>query len=228
MGSESLSLIDQATRPRRSGGRPTRDDAARRDLRILDAAAELFLAQGFDLAALDTLADTAGISKATLYARFGDKKRLFITVLQREIERWLAPLSTDVEAIIAAGEPQSAEATLLTIGRQMTQRSLEPRVVALGRVISMQAPRFPELAQFAHNEGWLRAVEAIVRLLKRFEARGEIILADPEIAADLLLNLVLGRIVRSAAYGIPIDAKALERRLQAAIKLFLYGVTPNV
>ncbi len=107
----------EAARPRRSGGRPTRDDAARRDERVLDAAADLFLTQGFDLAALDTLADTAGIGKATLYARFGDKRELFVTVLRREIARWLAPLAADVEAIIATGKPGGIEATLLKVGR---------------------------------------------------------------------------------------------------------------
>ncbi len=110
----------------------------------------------------------------------------------------------------------------------MTQRSLDPRVVALGRVISMQASRFPELALLAHQEGWLRAVETLARLLSLFEQRGEIKVPDPEIAADLLLNLVLGRSMRSAAYGVPIDVKTVERRLQAAIKLFLHGVVPNM
>lgn len=219
--------IEESRRARRSGGRPTHDAAVRRDQRVLDAAADLFLSRGFDLASLDTVADTAAISKATLYTRFGDKRQLFIAVLRREIERWLAPLSTDVEAVMAAGEPGEIEATLLEIGRQMTRRSLEPRAVAVGRVISMQAAVFPELAQLAHQEGWLRAVAVVARLLSLFEERREIVLLDPEIAADLLLNLILGRTMRSAAYGLPINVKAVEERLQAAIKLFLHGVVTS-
>lgn len=170
------------------------------------------------------MADLAAISKATLYARFGDKRQLFITVLRREIERWLAPLSADVEAVIMAAEPDGIEATLLAIGRQMTGRSLEPRAVAVGRVISMQAAVFPELALLAHQEGWLRAVAVVARLLSLFEARGEIAVPNPEIAADLLLNLILGRTMRNAAYGLPIDVAAVEQRLRAAITLFLHGV----
>lgn len=221
--SSGTTAMDEGRRAKRSGGRPTRAEAARRDQRVLDVAADLFLSRGFDLASLDTIADTAAISKATLYTRFGDKRQLFVAVLRREIERWLAPLSADVEAVMAVGEPGEIETTLLEIGRQMTRRSLEPRAVALGRVISMQAAVFPELAQLAHQEGWLRAVAVVARLLSLFEARQEIVLLNPEIAADLLLNLILGRTMRSAAYGLPIDVKVVEQRLQAAIKLFLHG-----
>lgn len=220
---DDTTAVEEGRRTKRSGGRPTRDDAARRDQRVLDVAADLFLSRGFDLASLDTIADKAAISKATLYARFGDKRQLFVAVLRREIERWFAPLSADVQAVMAAGEPGEIETTLLEIGRQMTRRSLEPRAVAVGRVISMQAAVFPELAQLAHQEGWLRAVAMVARLLSLFEARREVVLPNPEIAADLLLNLILGRTMRSAAYGLPVNVEVVEERLQAAIKLFLHG-----
>ncbi|MGI4941972.1 MAG: TetR/AcrR family transcriptional regulator [Janthinobacterium lividum] len=209
--------------PRRGGGRPTRSAAALRDERVMDRAAVLFLDRGFDLASMDALAEAAGVSKATLYARFGDKRQLFVAVIRQEVGRWLAPLSAIVDEVMAGGSAVAVEATLLEIGRQMTQRSLDPRVVALGRVISMQAPLFPELAQLAHEEGWLRAVSAVARLLDRLTANGALCLSDPEIAADLLLNLVLGRSLRRAAYGIAIDEAAVEQRLQAAVKLFLHG-----
>ncbi|MGI4799493.1 MAG: TetR/AcrR family transcriptional regulator [Janthinobacterium lividum] len=208
---------------RRSGGRPTRDEAARRDERVMEVAASLFLDRGFDLASMDALAELAGVSKATLYSRFGDKRQLFITVIRHEIGRWLAPLSAIVEEVIAGDATVEIEIALIQVGRQLTQRSLEPRVVALGRVVSMQASVFPELAQLAHEEGWLRAVATVARLLSQFMLRGQIAIPDVDIAADLLLNLVLGRATRQAAYGMKPDADAMEKRLQAAVRMFLYG-----
>ena len=212
----------------RRGGRPTRDEAARRDERVMEVAARLFLDRGFDLASMDVLAETAGVSKATLYSRFGDKRQLFITVIRHEIGRWLAPLSAIVEEVIAGDATVGVEPILLQIGRQMTQRSLDPRVVALGRVISMQASVFPELAQLAHEDGWLSAVAAVARLLNQFTSRGQIVVDDTDIAADLLLNLILGRSTRQAAYGMKPDEGAMEQRLQAAIKVFLYGTASKV
>ncbi|MGI4942998.1 MAG: TetR/AcrR family transcriptional regulator [Janthinobacterium lividum] len=222
-----MTAAEEMTVRRGPGGRPTRDDAARRHERVMDVAADLFLDRGFDLVSMDALAEAAGVSKATLYARFSDKRQLFVTVLRQEIGRWLAPLAASVDEMTEAGATLDVEAALLRIGRQMTLRSLEPRVVALGRIISMQAPVFPELAELAHRDGWLRAVAAVGRLLSLFAARGEIVVADPEVAADLLLNLVLGRSMRRAAYGVEVDPAATEQRLRAAVGLFLQGARPR-
>ena len=111
---------------RRSSGRPTRNEAVRRDERVMEAAAILFLDRGFDLASMDALAELAGVSKATLYSRFGDKRQLFITVIRHEIGRWLAPLSAIVEEVIAGDATVEIEIALIQVGRQLTQRSLVP------------------------------------------------------------------------------------------------------
>jgi hypothetical protein len=61
-------------------------------------------------------------------------------------------------------------------------------------------------------------------LLQQFAARGEIRVGDPELAADLFLNLLLGHSARLAINGIAIDPQFLERRRQGAVELFLNGV----
>ena len=47
----------------------------------------------------------------------------------------------------------------------------------------------------------------------------------PEIAADLLLNPMLDPAMRHAASGGTIDSRTLQQWLQAAVRLFLYGMT---
>ena len=46
----------------------------------------------------------------------------------------------------------------------------------------------------------------------------------PEIAADLLLGLLLDLSMRDAANGGTIDSTTVEQRLQAVVRLFLYGM----
>jgi AcrR family transcriptional regulator len=53
---------------------------------ILDAATALFAAEGFDRANMDAIAAQAGITKPTLYARFGSKEGLFRAAVEREYE----------------------------------------------------------------------------------------------------------------------------------------------
>ena len=55
------------------GGRPSRADALQLRERILLAATELFLAEGYGSTSIEAVARHAGVSKRTLYDRFDDK-----------------------------------------------------------------------------------------------------------------------------------------------------------
>ena len=69
----------------RRGGRPTREEADARDVRLLDVATHLFMERGFDGTSIDAVAEAAGISKPTVYARYHDKRDLFAAVLRKRI-----------------------------------------------------------------------------------------------------------------------------------------------
>jgi AcrR family transcriptional regulator len=71
------------------------DDAARRGARmprgarrrqLLAAAQEVFVAQGYHAAAMDDIADRAGVSKPVLYQHFPGKRELYLALLDESIE----------------------------------------------------------------------------------------------------------------------------------------------
>src|SRR3546814_5151423 len=55
--------------------------------KILRVARDVFFADGFGRSTAERIAAKAGISKRTLYARYGSKKLLFEAVILREIDR---------------------------------------------------------------------------------------------------------------------------------------------
>jgi TetR/AcrR family transcriptional regulator, mexJK operon transcriptional repressor len=213
-----------AERPRGAGGRPTQEEAARRDERLLDVATAMFMERGFDATSIDAVAEAAGVSKPTVYARYPGKRELFAAVLRARIHSWLPPLSTAAEAAASEVSAKDIETTLHDISREMLSSATAPGAAALHRILAAQAIQFPELVKLAHEEGWLRAARAIAGLLQKFAARGQIKLEGPEQTADLFLNLVLGHSVRLALYGMAIDPEVQERRRHAAVELFLNGV----
>jgi TetR/AcrR family transcriptional repressor of mexJK operon len=207
---------------RGSGGRPTRQEAVRRDARLLNVASKLFMERGFDATSIDAVAETAGVSKPTLYARYHDKRDLFAAVLRATIERWLAPLSAAAED--AKADHKGIEGTLHDLSRQILAHALAPEVIMLRRTLLAQAPQFPELSKLAYEEGWLRGVRAVALLLQQFADRGQIKVKDNLLAADLFLSLVLSGGERQSLHCIPIRPKLQEERRQAAVKLFLDAV----
>jgi TetR/AcrR family transcriptional regulator, mexJK operon transcriptional repressor len=207
-----------------SGGRPTREEAEARDARLLDVATRLFMERGFDGTSIDAVAEAAGVSKPTVYARYHDKRDLFAAVLQGRIRKWLAPLSAAAEAQANDASPKSIKTTLHELSRHMVAYTLAPEAGALHRILSAQAVHFPELAKLANEEGWLRAVRGISSILRQSAAHGLIKVDNPELAAHIFLNLVLGHCKRLALYGIATDPKTEERHRKAAVEFFLSGI----
>jgi AcrR family transcriptional regulator len=75
-----VSTIDDQ-RPR--GGRMAR--TARR-AQLLDSALEVFVAQGYHSAAMDDIADRAGVSKPVLYQHFPSKLELYLALLDHSCD----------------------------------------------------------------------------------------------------------------------------------------------
>jgi len=70
-----------AARPR--GGRLPRRE---RRVQLLDSALEVFVAQGYHAAAMDDIADRAGVSKPVLYQHFPGKLELYLALLDASCE----------------------------------------------------------------------------------------------------------------------------------------------
>jgi AcrR family transcriptional regulator len=64
--------------------------------RLLDAAAELFYAQGYGVS-VDAIAEHADVAKPTVYAHFASKEALIEAVLQAGSEGYLADLDRELE-----------------------------------------------------------------------------------------------------------------------------------
>src|SRR5450755_5128969 len=88
----------------RRSGRPSRADALLLRERILEAATELFLAEGYGSTSIEAVAARAGISKRTFYDRFNDKTMLFAAVVHRIIEHIRPPAG--VPTIAGASLPE--------------------------------------------------------------------------------------------------------------------------
>src|SRR3712207_3913424 len=56
-----------------------------RRLQLLRAAQDVFVAQGFHAAAMDDIADRAGVSKPVLYQHFPGKRSLYLALLEEHV-----------------------------------------------------------------------------------------------------------------------------------------------
>lgn len=78
--------------------------------RVLDAASELFYERGIHAVGVDTIAEAAGVTKKTLYDRFGSKETLVVAYLQHRDARWRAHVAENL-----ARSPKPGVERILTI-----------------------------------------------------------------------------------------------------------------
>lgn len=213
-------MIDASLATPRRAGRPTRAAAALRDERLLAIATDMFMGLGFEGTTMEGLAEAAGVGKATLYARWADKTALFADVLHRRILEIFEPLEEEFGTVTG----DDLAVTLRRVADRLLERALEPAAVALGRILSVQGPRFPDLAALAVHEGFGRQQRLVAAILARHAADPAWAIGDPLVAAELFLALILGRAVRLKIYGLAVAPADLAARTEAAVALFVRGV----
>ena len=72
--------------------------------RLLEAASDLFYREGIRAVGVDTISERAGVSKRTLYNRFGGKDELVAEYLRRRDGRWRAYLQGVTERVVEPRE----------------------------------------------------------------------------------------------------------------------------
>ena len=114
---------------------------------VLAGARDIFLRDGFDGASVDDIARAAGVSKATLYSYFPDKRLLFLEVAKAECRRQ----ADEAEALIDDGAPVAqvlalaAERILAFAQSEFGQRMF--------RMCVAEAERFPTLGHEFYHSG---------------------------------------------------------------------------
>jgi AcrR family transcriptional regulator len=197
------------------GGRPTREEAERRHRSLLATAFRLFLEKGWDGVSVDEISRQSGVTKGFIYARYADKAALFVEAIERLMADAMGTLQ------VAEPLPDDIEAGLCAFGRKLLDLVLQAEALAFHRQFIAEAGRFPELAKLflARN----RVRDLIVEVLQTYADRGAIELRDPKLTAEHFAILVVG-IPRMLALLVGREPPAEEeRRLRAAVRLFLDG-----
>ncbi|MEP5518461.1 MAG: TetR family transcriptional regulator C-terminal domain-containing protein [Bauldia litoralis] len=163
-----MSLAEGTPRAGRTRKR-TRIQAAN-EVRILDAALEVFSTYGYRGATVDQIAERAGMTKPNLLYYFRRKPDIYLAVLNRTHEMWLQPL----EQLDPDGEPAAEIAAYIDRKLEMSRDNPEaPRLFAME--IIQGAPILGPIL-----EGRLkRLVDEKAAVIAGWSAAGRIAPVDP-------------------------------------------------
>ncbi|MGV8966273.1 MAG: TetR/AcrR family transcriptional regulator [Cellulomonas sp.] len=186
---------------------------------ILDAAAEVFLARGYQGATVDQIADAAGVAKRTIYNVYGEKDALFRATILRSIEvaeRFSTLLTAQVRDV---DDPASE---LPEIGARLAESVLLGPVLPLRRLLVMESGAFPELAAEYRERAPEAVMRALAELFTQLAGRGDLLRGDPVLMSEHFAFLVMGADLDRGMFAAHhATAEEIRTRAHAGVDAFL-------
>lgn len=189
---------------------------------ILQAAAEMFQANGFDRTSMSDIRERVGYSKPTLYSYFASKEELFFEVVftatEHEFQETLQALDAALPNITQA---------LQSFGQRLLALLYSPQVQAVRRMVVAQAGH-SGLGRRCYEMGPLRSEAAIAAFLQKAIDQGQLRQAEPRTAALHLKGLLEAEWIEPFLFdALQTPNKAqIERVVAGAVEVFMAAYGP--
>lgn len=158
-------------------------DAAKTEA-ILDAAAVVIGQRGLG-APMEAIAREAGVSKQTVYNRYGSKAELLRALITRRVDQLTAPLR-DPDT---AGNPRQV---LEALARSMLEKVQSGYGYSMLRVLIQSAGEVPDLAREIFEAGPMQSRRRLAVFLENETRAGRMHVDDGEQAAEFFAGMVMG------------------------------------
>ncbi len=188
---------------------------------VIAGARTVFMRAGFEGASVDEIAREAGVSKATLYSYFSDKRLLFMEVAKAECQ---SQAEAAVDEIDFAAP---VDVVLKQAARRMTRFFLSDVGQQVYRIVVAESGRFPELGREFWESGPKQVREILGSYFRAAIERGELKIDDIELAADQFPELCKARLHTRLMIGIQkeFSEEEIDRVIDGAVEMFMarYG-----
>ncbi len=183
----------------------------------LDAAMRLFAEHGYVGTTMDMIIIETGGSKATLYKHFPTKEDLVAGLM----ERVATAVSAEMDDPRTSTESVADELT--AIARSACEGVWSPAALAVLRLCLGEFGRFPSLAHTVWENGPARTYANFRTFLAERARRGELVVDDPQIAAEQFLGGLVGHVQLKLAFGMtdPPTRAEIDARIDSAVRTFL-------
>ena len=199
------------------------DPAAMRRKAFVDAARDLFFANGYAGTTVSSIASKVGGSKTTLWTYFPSKEDLFAAVVDDIVEQYGDMLAIDLPLDEPVADVLRGFGNLL-----MTKLTTTP-ILSLFRLVVGEAERFPHLAETFYDRGPRRGKARAALWVAEKMARGELRKGDPMRAVHQFAGLCQSGLYQFAMLNLP-ESRGIDRLrddVDAAVETFCRGWRPD-
>lgn len=188
---------------------------------VLDGAREVFLRDGFEGASVDEIARQAGVSKATLYSYFPDKRLLFSEVAAAQCRQQAA------DAVLMIDMSRPPKEVLAQAGTKFLGFIYSEFGQRIFKICVAESDRFPELGRQFYQSGPMIMRRVMTDYLSAARDRGEVVIDDMDLAADQFAELCKADLWPKLVFGekSSFSEAEIKRVVDGAVETFMarYG-----
>ncbi|MGE6550784.1 TetR/AcrR family transcriptional regulator [Bacillus mycoides] len=201
------------------------DKRNERQMRILEAAVDMFGEKGYASTSTSEIAKRAGVAEGTIFRYYKTKKDLLFAVVMPTLTKFAAPFFVQAFAKeIFKTEYESYEVLL----RVIIQNRFEfaKKHFPMIKILIQEVPFQPELKNEIQQLIETELLVHFKKLIAKFQEEGEIIELPPSSVLRLTLSAVLGLLLTRFLL-LPEEKWDDEVEIENTIQFILYGLTPR-
>ncbi len=171
---------------------------------------------GYSSASMDAVASRAGVSKATIYVHFANKRALFEAIIRRRAEAVFGQFEFSENT-------RDVRQSLLDLAASYIALLMHPDALAMYRVVLAEATQQPEVGEAFYVGGPAYARRKVGDYFIALRRNGRIAIAEDEapLIADLFLSMLAGDCHLRALFGKPNNDERIKRMIGCAVDLVM-------
>jgi TetR/AcrR family transcriptional repressor of mexJK operon len=166
-------------------GRPTEKELELRKEKILKTAMRIFIRDGYAAASISDIARKSGVATRTIYQHFGDKQKLFETLVMSRALHLDLPSAT-----IRADK--SLKENVLHVAECIYGFGVGAGEAGIRRLLIGESTRFPALSRNSYKLVYDRVHEIVQAAFDDLVEQGAIDDSNTDAAASMFIDLIIG------------------------------------
>ncbi|WP_127531461.1 TetR/AcrR family transcriptional regulator [Paenibacillus kobensis] len=194
-----------------------------KQMKIVQAAAEIFARKGFAAASTSEIAQQAGVAEGTIFRHYKTKKDLLLSIVAPVMSRLVAPFVIRDFGKVLENQYESFDQFL----RAVIENRIEflQRHMSIIKIMIQEVPFHPDLQEQFQKIVLAQVLSKMKVVVDRFRAEGKLLDLPSATIIRLTVSSILGYVAVRSLYGHQEDANwDDEAERQATIDFIMRGL----
>jgi AcrR family transcriptional regulator len=194
-----------------------------KQMKILEAAVEIFAEKGFAASSTSEIAQRAGVAEGTIFRHYKTKKDLLISIIAPTMSKLVGPfLLNDLRKVVDADYEHFEDFLKAMMRNRLT---FAMNHVAVIKILLHEIPFHPELREQFMKHLFPQMAGRLEAIITHFQAKGELINLPPFTLIRMSASVMAGYILTRTVI-MPQHQWNDDEEIERMVEFVLHGLTP--